>query len=313
MHIRIALVLASLCLLPSCYQRTTTVSQEPHDTQALETQEDTDQIKTSKIRSFFKRQQDQKTVSLQSYEQLKQHLHEYTQKGDAALALKYAEKMYAQCQNMEELCDLLLLCADLCFQQGNYKKASSLYNEFVRLYPSIAQKTEHAWYYAILCSENQQTPTTDRDQTTTRETITLAESFLKHKALFTTYTKQVEEVIDRCSKRLLDHDMGIVNFYIRKGSLSTAEKRLALIRKDFLPTYTAAEPYVLVQECRLAGARNNTELAERAAQELASKFPHYIEQSFIQNAPEFNTVIQRTSLILAEKQTPRTTHFTNRF
>jgi len=268
------------------------------------------------IGSFLKKIKEYRTahdtMSNKNYQELRIKLREYQEQGDLSTALKYAEKMYAQCEEEQELIDLLLLCADLCVSQKNYKKASTLYNEFVRLYPRIPTKSAYAWYRAIVCSENQQTDSNDRDQTVTQETIVLAESFLKQGELFAQYKPEVTTILERCRLRLVEHELYVVRFYIHRGNLPGAEKRLASIRTEWATKCAPAEPLIIIHEYLVACAHNNNELMQQKVAELATKFPTYLAADKIKTMPYIKPMASSATLILAD-QGRQHSSFVNRF
>lgn len=310
------LIIALLMALPNCGP---TKNKQQHAELPVDNTQMADQILQEErglVGSFLKKIQEYRTahdtMSNQNYQELRAKLKEYQKRGDLVTALKYAEKMYAQCEEEQELIDLLLLCADLCVSQKNYKKASTLYNEFVRLYPRIPEKSAYAWYRAIICSENQQTSSNDRDQTITQETIVLAESFLKQGELFAQYKQEVTDILERCRIRLVEHELYVVRFYLHRGNLSSAAKRLVSIRTDWIAKCTSAEPLILIHEYLVASAYDNNELMQEKVTELATKFPIYLTGDIMKTLPYAKPLAHSATLILADTDKKQTS-FINRF
>jgi|GEM_PF-6163969 len=308
------LIIALLVALPTCGP--TKNKQQHAELPADDTHVADQQDEHGLIGSFLKKIKEYRTahdtMSTQNYQELRAKLKEYQERGDLVTALKYAEKMYAQCEEEQELIDLLLLCADLCVSQKNYKKASTLYNEFVRLYPRIPEKSAYAWYHAIICSENQQTTSNDRDQTVTQETIVLAESFLKQGELFAQHKPEVTEILERCRLRLVEHELYVVRFYLHRGNLPSAAKRLVGIRTDWATKCASAEPLILIHEYLVASAYDNNELMQEKVTELATKFPTYLAADKIKVMPYAKPIAHSATFMLADTDKKQTS-FVNRF
>lgn len=150
---------------------------------------------------------------------------------DKATAIKYLEKMIPLCDDLEEKGTIILELADFYFDCGNFKNAELRYKEFYTFYPGN-KNIEYAHYKAILCSF-QGIYSADRDQTKTKETLTLTADFLQNNERFTTYRKDVLSVQLQCQKRIFDSEASIFNFYLNRCNFKAAQMRLEKLEKDF--------------------------------------------------------------------------------
>jgi len=153
-------------------------------------------------------------------------------------AIKYLEQMIKLCTDVNTISDHLLEIADVLYMDGQYEKAARFYNDFVSLYPG-KEKVEYALYRAIASSFTC-ILSPDRDQTKTEETLALTHIFLKQE-LFITYKEQVLELQKKCQQHLVDSELNICNYYIKRGNVKQAQKRLDKIRHTWLPQLPSIE------------------------------------------------------------------------
>ncbi|HZW61240.1 MAG TPA: outer membrane protein assembly factor BamD [Candidatus Babeliales bacterium] len=216
------------------------------------------------------------TLRDMTYEELKEAKGRYLANKDLNGASKFLEKMIPMCADLNELHDIMLELADLFYTLEDLEKAGKIYQEFTKLYPG-SQKVEYAYFKAIECSFKQ-IGEIDRDQSKTKDTIELSEQFLEREAVFITYTANVKEILAKCRKQLLESEMNIFNFYLDRGMLRSAEKRLSNIRKDFLPFIPTIEPNILSIELSLAEQHKNKDLVDQKLAELTQKFPDFVAE-----------------------------------
>ncbi len=226
-----------------------------------------------KKKSIISLQKERKTISTMSFEELKNSKNQLLASNNKTIAIKYLEKMVPLCNDFEELKLIMLELADLLFDTGKLEKAGKMYTEFTKLYPG-SDKVEYATYKNILCAFYSVFEV-DRDQSKTKEALELTEQFLARSDLFTTYEKDVKNINKKCHEKLVESEINIFTFYMNKGSLTAAQKRLDGIRKDFLPQLPSLEARFINLECQLAQKQNNTKLAEQKRTELTQKFPEY--------------------------------------
>ncbi len=235
--------------------------------------------KARKKKKKAKQQSPKKTFSKLEYEELKVEKTKLLEKGNKEIAIKYIEKMVPLCTDLNELSGLMLELADLLFDLGYLARAELLYTEFVHLYPGD-QKAEYASYKAVLCSY-WKTLDYFRDQSKTKETVDLAKKFLNRKDVFTTYTKEVEDILIACNEKLFESEVNIFNFYVKRGDYLAAQTRLTNIEKEFLPLLPGKEPDIITLACDLAEKQNNKELLTEKQKILEEKFPEYLQRKTI--------------------------------
>lgn len=150
--------------------------------------------------------------------------------GEIKHGLHYLERIAAISDNLNQLRDLRLEIADLYFEMGDLEKAESLYSEFLTLYPG-SKAIEYAEYKAIL-SSFYQTLESDFDQTKTKQTIQLAQSFLGN-TKNQHYAGDVVAVKKECLTTLFNSEVSIINFYLEKNKFDGAQQRLANLKEQF--------------------------------------------------------------------------------
>jgi outer membrane assembly lipoprotein YfiO len=175
--------------------------------------------------SFFTK----KTMSDMTYEELKARKNDLLST-DKKTAIKYLERMSHMHTDYNELKNIQLELAQLLFETEDYAKASQMYHNFTLLFPG-SEEAEFALYRAILASFNTILDA-EHDQTKTVETQELARTFLERSS-FTTYKKEVQEIALKCRKRLLDSEINVFNFYIKRGNFVAAKSRLSAIKATY--------------------------------------------------------------------------------
>lgn len=171
-----------------------------------------------------------KTLSTMNFDELKKSKQEFVKSGDKQSAIKYLERMVPICNDLEELKAIMLELAQLLYEAEDYTKASKMYHEFTLLYPG-SDEVEYAMYQAIT-SSFKLTLDAEHDQSKTVETRELIQAFLD-RASFTTYKKEVQELAVKCDERLLESDINIFNFYMKRGNYLAASARLSTIKKAY--------------------------------------------------------------------------------
>lgn len=217
------------------------------------------------------------TIKEMDFDQLKEMKDVRIAENDLHGAILYAEKLIPMCKDMHELKDLTLELANLLFKNGDKQKAGKLYAEFVKLYPGSDEVAE-ANYQAIVCSTAEILEPT-RDQTATKETLELTEKFLARADVFDNHIDEVIAVQKKCYEVLFNSEMGIIDFYLKKGKLVAVENRLKGLRNDFIPKLNTLEPRVMTMEIELAFKQNNLELATQKLALLHEKYPNMTYQS----------------------------------
>lgn len=199
-------------------------------------------------------------------------------KGNNSATIKYLEQLLKICNNISLLADHLLELADVFFIDGQFQKAAMVYRQFCTLYPG-SEKQEYALYRSIASSFACILPM-DRDQTKTEETLALTELFLKQDH-FKLYKKEVLQIQTQCYEQLAASECNICAFYLNKGSLKAAEKRLSTIRSFWLPKLPTLEPEIIALETQLTEKKDlivllnnkNTQLAQNTkTKRMANRF-----------------------------------------
>ncbi len=182
-----------------------------------------------------------------------------------ASAIKYLDQMIKLCNDATIIAQLWIEVADLLVLDKEYAKAAQRYAEYAILYPG-GEHIEYALFKAIECSF-ECTLSNDRDQTKTEETLALAESFLQQDH-FTQYTDQVRIVRDQCYSKLVESEMSICSFYIKRGQVKQAEKRLEALRTAWLSKVPHAEQSIVLLEQELLIQKELVEQKNHKATQL---------------------------------------------
>lgn len=188
-------------------------------------------------------------------------------------ALLYLQQLITNSKDSELIKVVKLEIADLLFEMGKLAKAQDAYAEFLELYPGC-KHAEYAQYKNILCAFYQ-TLSPDRDQTPTRQTLALTESYLEKGLAYKQYRTEVAQIRQQCNVLLYENDVDIFNHYLKSKKYSSAAGRLAHIKMQHLPKLPNFEPNVLTLECRLAKAQGDTQVYELKLAQLNKKYPQH--------------------------------------
>lgn len=214
-----------------------------------------------------------KGIKQLNYQELQQAKTYYASINKKELQIKVIERMIALSNNLLEIKQLRLELADLYFDYGSIDKAGVHYSEYVRLFPSCTHR-EYAEYKAILC-RFYALLTCDRDQTKTHETLTLAQAYFDNHPQHAQYQDEIKRIEQACTKKLFDHEAGVVDFYMRQKSYKSAQQRIAYIKDTFINSVITVEPEVLAMEYALAQKTNNTELSSVIKSDFQTRFAEH--------------------------------------
>lgn len=211
------------------------------------------------------------------YEQLVKAKDAQKSQGNVPATIKYLEQLLKMTTDITLLAQHLLELADALFDDKQFQKAAFVYNQYCALYPG-SEKQEYALYRSIM-SSFACILSIDRDQTKTEETLALTEIFLQQDH-FKMYKEQVETIRKQCYEHLAASEFNICSFYVQKGSLKAAEKRLNKIRSFWLPKLPELESEIIVLETQItekkeafeAVAKKNTELAHNSKKHMSNRF-----------------------------------------
>lgn len=231
--------------------------------------------KTKREERKKKVEEPKKFVSNMDLSDLRKRKNDLIVSGSKDLAIKCLEKMIPLCTDVQELGVLMLEYADLLFDTGDLAKAGALFEQFVLLYPGN-NKVEYASYKSILCSFYALL-STDRDQTKTKQTVALAQQFLNRSSVFREYAGQVQGILTTCHEKLLESELNIVSFYIKRGSYNAASVRLACIEEELNSSIPNLKPRLLTIECDMALQLNNTQMLNEKRLILARDFPDFVK------------------------------------
>src|SRR5579859_798636 len=202
-----------------------------------------------------------------TYEQLKVTKDALLAEEDLLGVRRYIERMLVVSTDLNDLKDLRLEIADINFDLGDLEKAETYYNDYISFYPG-SDLLEYATYKAIL-SCFYQTLESDRDQSKTRQSINLAESFLKQES-YKTYTEDVKSIQELCTARAFESELNVFNFYVSQNKLKAAHQRLDYIKEHFTSKDTAVLLPILTAEATLAQSEGNVELYNLKQKEITA-------------------------------------------
>lgn len=223
--------------------------------------------------SFFDPDKKKKTLRNMNFAELEAFKEKCLTANDRYNAIRTLERMVPICTDLEKLKTILLELADLLFEDGKLEAAGKMYREFVKYYPGN-QKVEYALYKAVVC-KFYVILDAERDQSSTRDAIELANKFLEREEIFVNYSKEVHTMRERCYERLFDSEVSIFNFYCDRGRYKSARTRIANIRKEFIPLLPTCDPYLITLELHLAQQAKDVPWMQEKQKELNERFPTY--------------------------------------
>lgn len=223
--------------------------------------------------SFFDPSKKKKTLRNMNFAELEVFKEKCLAANDRYNAIRTLERMVPICTDLEKLKNVLLELADLLFEDGKLEAAGKMYREFVKYYPGN-EKVEYALYKAVVC-KFYVILDAERDQSSTRDAIELANKFLEREEIFKEYSQEVRTMRERCYERLFENEVGIFNFYCDRGRYKSAKTRITNIRKEFMPLLPACDPYLLTLEMQLAQKVKDMPAVLEKQKELNERFPTY--------------------------------------
>lgn len=158
---------------------------------------------------------------------------------DTELVFKTFFHLFSQSTSQESIKIYKLDLADFCFQIKDWEKAGAAYEEFLMLYPG-SKEFEYAQYKAILCAFYLSL-SFDRDQSGTQKVIAMCQLFLQ-KAKEVKFIEETKTILTSCRQRLFDHEIYVLETYLKQAKITSALKRIEYIQKEFtdiqhLPEY----------------------------------------------------------------------------
>lgn len=165
----------------------------------------------------------------------------YLQQGEAALedgrydeAISNWEKARDSFYSPELNMLAEMKIAEAYFLSERYVEAATAYEDFLKQHPDNARTPDIMFQLGV--SYFNQILTPDRDQTTTRNALSVFTDLLKRFPA-TPRKAELTEKITQCQDRLAEHEMTVGNFYMRTKQYQAAVNRLSPIFKQY-PDYS---------------------------------------------------------------------------
>lgn len=223
-----------------------------------------------------------KTENL-AFNELKKEILSALKENQHKNAIKPLETMVAQHSEKQDIGKYKLLLADSYFNTGDLPSAYQMYDHFTDFYPS----DKHAEYatYQALRTKFYQTLRVDCDQTETEHTINLCKNYLKNSE-YNKYQKDVEDIKYTCERKLIDKEVYVYNFYLRKKKFKSARNRLAYLKDNFLEKDAKLNPRILFLEAKLAQKEKDSPTLTDKIEKLMNNYP---ESHFTRMAQRLTT------------------------
>ncbi len=180
-----------------------------------------------------------KSMNEMNYDELVRVCEHAWQHKDKLACIRYLEQMLRVCSEPKKIARHIIELADLYFQTGNLKKAKVNYLQFVLLNPGAQEiapgvdLVEYAQYRAVLASFYMMLDP-ERDQSDTRDTVELANTFLERTPVFNTYVDEVKKIRNHCYEYLAHSDLVVCEFYVGVGDYESAQRRLHAIEAKWV-------------------------------------------------------------------------------
>lgn len=175
----------------------------------------------------------------------------YKKSKQSELAIKSLERAILLSDNQTKTEQLVLELADMLLAEGNFERAQKVYKEFKSYYPG-STAIEYALYKELL-SYHLAALSSDRDQTNTHQTVTLAQHFL-NRFEQSNYRESVCQAQNLAYHKLWDTELNQVEFYLNKftyeptkAPLMAARNRLAYMKEHILPHLTNVSKITMAQ------------------------------------------------------------------
>ncbi len=163
-----------------------------------------------------------------------------------------------------------LSLANCYYKLEKYPAAQKIYEHYHQTYPAD-KYAEYAKYRSIQ-AQYSQVLSFDRDQTPTNDTIQRCCEYL-YDLSNKKYRNEVDAIHTACIKKLIEKEIYVYNFYLNKGNLNAAKKRLEYLKTTYLNKDATLEPQVLYLEYQLAHKENKPEIMQQSLDGLTSKYP----------------------------------------
>jgi outer membrane protein assembly factor BamD len=212
----------------------------------------------------------EKNVEDLTFNELKQETLSALKQNKHKEAIQPLEVIVASHSERQDLGRYKLLLADSYFNSGELPSAFQMYLNFIDFYPSD-KNAEYAEYQAIK-SKFYQTLKIDCDQTDTEQTISLCKNYLRNKPRGK-FQQDIEDIQRTCEKKLIDKEVYVYNFYLRKGKFKSARNRLNYLKDNYLEKDSELNPRILFLEAKLAQKEKDGDSLSEKIEYLMDNFP----------------------------------------
>jgi outer membrane assembly lipoprotein YfiO len=213
----------------------------------------------------------QKSRNELGYEELKTQAYADLSNKNEDSASEYLLEIVSRFPDRQDISQHKLALAEVYFKLGKFPSAYELYNQFAQFYPSD-ENAEYAKYRAIL-SKFYQTLTPDCDQTTTMEVTGLCKEYLD-KISYKKYASDIKDIQHTCELKLIDKEVYVFNFYLDQKKYTSAQNRIKILEKEYLPKNPSLEARILYLKCQLAKKQKKNDEFNDHLEQLLVKFPN---------------------------------------
>lgn len=208
-------------------------------------------------------------------------------------------------ENQEEIMRKTRLeLAQIFLAQSNFKDAEKYAQEYQKLYPGT--KEALAAEYIIIRANFLAKLEADRDQQKTRKALKLGQEFLEKHPDEKEHTPLIKEMIHDCYQSIIRHEMHIITTQLHthrntghQGTLIATQKRLAHIKKDYLPHAPIAQKRLLEIELQIAQAESSAEkiasLTKQLEEHKTADKPLVIAQASADKSGWLDSLTERIS------------------
>ena len=200
-------------------------------------------------------------------------------------AIKCGQRYLAKSSDQKTCAQVTLDLIDLCIAAQDFEKAEKYANDYKTLYPGSAH-LQDACFKEILASLALINDC-ERDQSKTKQTIELANDFLK---TFNNseHINKVNEALKVCYETLFESERGIIESYLKRHALTqtdhplkAAELRIASLKEALFQNVQSGSARVLDLEIKLAQIQKKDLVVQSKLQELSTKFPEFAAQKSV--------------------------------
>jgi len=177
---------------------------------------------------------------------------------------KVRDTYYSPALNM--LAELKI--AEAYYRSERYEEAATAYDDFLKQHPNDNRVADVL--YRLGVSHYQQILSADRDQTSTRNALSVFKELLRR---FPDYPQAEEAgyLVQRCQTRLAEHEVYVGHYYLKKEKYQASIKRLESALKGYPDYYYRDEAYFYLGQAYLKNGQK--EKSKEAFNQLFELFP----------------------------------------